>query len=349
MENLAKVMWLEEDLFAIEQFKEEAVSYGLDLQPFNCWEDARDVLKGDVKGWEAIILDPKCKLGRGDKPKPQKFLPQVLCDIVAISTERNKVIPWYVFTNCDPLLFEDLIVDDRRRFDASWERPYYSFGEDSKELFKRVKLQVSSLGRIKIREGVHKDFFDKLSRLTNCGFEYEDVVAMEDIFIFIYENIETKLCNFISLRKVIENLCKSMSRYNILPSELCNRSGELNVGSCVRMIAGMPCKQDDYSYVLVENPFDEIARQNLFNILKYCNGYAHSESIHHQPNKINTNKYLEATKTNNLLHSCALMLADVIIIYYDFLESCQMNASEKIYWTKTKCEQNLQTSECQEL
>ena len=48
-ESLTKVMWLEEDLFVRDEFIEKAKEYDLELCPFNCWEDALNVLKSDLK------------------------------------------------------------------------------------------------------------------------------------------------------------------------------------------------------------------------------------------------------------------------------------------------------------
>ena len=64
MESLTKVMWLEEDLFVIDKFKEKAKEYDLDLQVFNCWEDAFNALNGNVKGWAADYRRSDSKHGR---------------------------------------------------------------------------------------------------------------------------------------------------------------------------------------------------------------------------------------------------------------------------------------------
>ena len=335
-ESMTKVMWLEEDLFARDEFIGKGREYDLELCPFNCWEDAFNVLKSDLKKYSAIILNPKCKLGKGDRPKPQKFLPQVFCDITTITVMNNIVIPWYVFTNLNPSEFEDLIISDRLKYDGEWERPYYSMSEDSDYLFNRIKMQTSSIERTKIRDGVHKKLFDDLSQLTSYGFIKADISTMEDIFISLYENKESRRCNFINLRKLIESLFKSMMMFNIIPHDLRNAMGEINITSCGRLLAGMKCTVDNFEYKKEEVVIDSIASGNLFNIINICHGYAHSESTNSSSRRKDTNKYLEETGTNNLLHACALMLADVILEYSGYLSKNLSNMEDKIFWVRNE-------------
>lgn len=337
-DNLTKVMWLEEDLFIIDRFKNKAREYELDLQTFNCWEDAKSALLSNIKGWGAIILDPKCKLGKGDSPNPYKFLPQVFCDITSISAKYGSIIPWYVFTEIDPSRFEDLIVNDRNDFDSEWERPYYSTKEDADNLFNRIKMQVSSKDRYNIRNGVHKELFDKMSALTVCGLTQDDISTMEDILISLYENKESKRCNFVNIRKIIENLCKSMMHYNILPNVLINHMGEINLTSCVRLLSGRQTTEGGIQYSLIDKHrvIDKVAGGNLYDILNICNGYVHSTSINTGSRRNDTNNYLEITKTNNLLHACALMMADILIMYYSSLKESNTNTTELFYWTLTQ-------------
>lgn len=336
--SLTKIMWLEEDLFVIDRFKSMARDdFELDLQTFNCWDDAYKALMGNIKGWDAIILDPKCKLGRGDRPKPQKFLPQVFCDLATICAKYDVVIPWYVFTDLKASVFEDLIVNDRLKYDAEWERPYYSLDEDSEQLFERIRNQVSSIDRTKIREGIHKDLFDKMSALTSFGFAREDLSTMEDILISLYEHKESKRCNFVNLRKIIESIVKSMIRLGLLPDDIRNASGDPIIGKYARLLAGLECTDNYYNYCMVVPILNKVAGSNLLSILNICHGYAHSDSSIQSRSRKDTNQYLDSVQTNNLLHASALMLADIIIMYYKFiLEHGATNIDSKIFWTKTQ-------------
>ncbi|MCQ2200670.1 MAG: hypothetical protein MJZ27_01130 [Bacteroidales bacterium] len=336
-EILTKIMWLEENPFIVDKYIDKAKDFDLELVPFNCWEDAKNALISNVKGWRAIILNPQCKLGRGDRPKPQKFLPQVFCDIATISTKYDTIIPWYVFSDLNPSLIEDLIVKDREIYDAEWERPYYNMAEDSDHLFHRIKMQTSSMERTKIREGVHKGMFDKLSILTSFGFSIDDINTMEDILISLYENKESSRCNFVNVRKIIESLLKSMLHFNILPDDLLNASGEVNTTACVRLLAGMRCTNNGYEYKTQDCVIDKIAGTNLYNILNICHGYAHSNSTLGSRNRLETNEYLDSVKTNNLLHSCTLMLADIIIMYCNSIITIR-DVNNMIFWTKAKYE-----------
>lgn len=317
MENktLTKVMWLEEDLFEAENFIEDALNYDLEVVRFTCWEDAINSITENPKKWEAIVLDPKCKLYGGDYPNPKRFLPQVFCDITALSIKNDIIYPWYIFTNLPPIEFQELVIKDRERFDRDWERPYYIIDQDAKRLLTNIKNQTSNRERTKIREGVHKDMFEKLAQLSGFsqGFTKEDIASMEDLMISIYENKDSNRCNFVNLRKIIEGLFKSMIYFNIVPNNIRNENGEINLTSYCRILSG----KDHYgkSYILKEKFLDEVAVSNLWMILEICNGSSHAKSTNDNTVRKDVNKYLAITGTKNLLHACTLMLADIILMY----------------------------------
>lgn len=160
---------------------------------------------------------------------------------------------------------------------------------------------------------------------------------MEDILISLYENKESKRCNFVDLRKIIESLFKSMVYLDILPKELKNSNGEINITACARLLAGMKCTNNGYEYTVVEKVLDKIASCNLYNILNVCHGYAHTESASNNRNRKETNKYLDITQTNNLLHSCALMLSDIILMYFHYIHNFGQSTKKPIFWEKIKC------------
>lgn len=317
MENrkLTKVMWLEEDLFEAENFIEDALNYDLEVVRFTCWEDAKNSITENPKKWEAIVLDPKCKLYGGDCPNPKRFLPQVFCDITALSIKNDIIYPWYIFTNLPPKEFQELVIKDRERFDRDWERPYYIIDQDAKRLLTNIKTQTSNRERTKVREGVHKDMFEKLEQLSafSQGFTKEDIASMEDLMISIYENKDSNRCNFVNLRKIIEGLFKSMIYFNIVPNNICNENGEINLTGYCRILSGI-----DYygkSYILEEKFLDEVAVSNLWMILKICHGSSHTKSTNDNTVRKDVNEYLAITGTKNLLHACTLMLADTILMY----------------------------------
>lgn len=337
MENrkLTKVMWLEEDLFEAENFIEDALNYDLEVVRFTCWEDAKNSITENPKKWEAIVLDPKCKLYGGDCPNPKRFLPQVFCDITALSIKNDIIYPWYIFTNLPPKEFQKLVIKDRERFDRDWERPYYIIDQDAKRLLTNIKTQTSNRERTKVREGVHKDMFEKLEQLSafSQGFTKEDIASMEDLMISIYENKDSNRCNFVNLRKIIEGLFKSMIYFNIVPNNICNENGEINLTGYCRILSGI-----DYygkSYILEEKFLDEVAVSNLWMILKICHGSSHTKSTNDNTVRKDVNKYLAITGTKNLLHACTLMLADIILMYcHNIIKHSAEIQSGTSFWSK---------------
>ena len=96
--DLIQVLWVEDDPGVTETYPLKAESFGLELVPYPCWDDAKVALAKEYDRWAAIILDAKCKFHRESADSAIVFLREALKDIAAISKEKRRVIPWYVLT-----------------------------------------------------------------------------------------------------------------------------------------------------------------------------------------------------------------------------------------------------------
>lgn len=343
MENrtLAKVMWLEEDDFVAEGFIEEAKDYDLDVKRFTSWEAAKKSIEQAPNEWEAIVIDPTCKLDEGgDSNNPKRFLPQVFCDITALSVKNDIIYPWYIFTTLSSEEFREIVIRDREIFDRDWRKPYYDIDHDRTQLLINIQKQTSNRERRNVRNGIHKEMFDKLDELSGFkdGFTKEDVATMEDLMISIYENKDSSRCNFVNLRKIIEGLVKSMIHYKMVPdpdsdpNSLRNPSGEIHLKGYCRILSGL--EHNYKTYTLREEILDKVAASNLLTILDFCHGGSHTKSTNVKANKKDVNEYLKITGTKNLLHACTLMLADIILMYGKNYEEHKVEIdSGKSFWS----------------
>ena len=127
--KLIQVLWVEDDQDAVERGQMDAYSFGLQLEAFPCWDDAKKALDEEYDRWSAIILDAKCKYHADSSDNAVRFLGEALKDISILGEKKGRIIPWYVFTGGDEGEVSDSINDDRMIWDGDWtegkKKKYY--------------------------------------------------------------------------------------------------------------------------------------------------------------------------------------------------------------------------------
>ena len=72
--ELKQILWVEGNGLIHRDFQEEALSFGLQLVPYDCWDDAYKALSDNFTRWAAIIMQPKSKLHAGSLRRVMQFL-----------------------------------------------------------------------------------------------------------------------------------------------------------------------------------------------------------------------------------------------------------------------------------
>ena len=167
--DLIQVLWVEDDPGVTETYPLKAESFGLELVPYPCWDDAKVALAKEYDRWAAIILDAKCKFHRESADSAIVFLREALKDIAAISKEKRRVIPWYVLTGGAESEVSDSINDDRLMWDSDWteqkHKKYYSKNVDNESLYERIKSHSHKSTKIQIQE-MYRETYEQLSFLN---------------------------------------------------------------------------------------------------------------------------------------------------------------------------------------
>ena len=136
--DLIQVLWVEDDPNVTKTYPIKAETFGLQLVPFPCWDDAKDALERDFCRWSAIILDAKCKYHCDSNDSAIVFLREALKDISTKCKVKNRIIPWYILTGGDENEVSDCINDERLDWDSDWtekqHKKYYSKNVDNEEL-----------------------------------------------------------------------------------------------------------------------------------------------------------------------------------------------------------------------
>jgi hypothetical protein len=320
--DLIQVLWVEDDPEVTETYPVKAESFGLELVPFPCWDEAKVALEKEYDRWAAIILDAKCKQHRESADNAVRFLGEALKDIATISKERRRVIPWYILTGGAESEVSDSITDDRMKWDADWteisHKKYYSKNVDNETLFKRIKKHAKKSNRIQIRE-IYQDTFKQLSTLKNKEV-FEDISMILEAMHFpnAYSNFTPRLF-YNPMRKALECVFRLAGNIGIIPEDFF-AGGIVNLNQCFMFIIGRDAEKVGYRYGTTG---EKIAPRHIHDmmslIINLGNSNSHSTESSH-PTELteeeiqNYDNHIKSIGGDSklLIFSIALQLCEIV-------------------------------------
>lgn len=335
-ENLKSVLWVEENILRTLDLKNKAKEYGLNLIVYNCWDDAFAALSSNFDEWSAIILQPNSKLHPGSYCNIMQFLPQAFTDIAVLCSVKGKCLPWYLLTESEPHDFKDMVLESRTDFDGGWLQGYYDIESEEQVnyLFTRIKQYTQQSERHQVRIGQYKNVYTALEYLEYHHLNSKVRGLIEDMLISLCFGSNTP-SGIGDIRIIIEYLFHSMVKNNILPHNLTNTMGKLNINACTRILSGMETTVDDIKYSCTTSIMSKIMSNNIYSMLNT------SKTEHHANTEASGQEldlYLYQVGTKNLLHSYAIQLCDIIIWYHKLLKSVEEmpNGEMPIWWTESQ-------------
>lgn len=238
--KLIQVLWVEDDQDAVERGQMDAYSFGLQLEAFPCWDDAKKVLDEEYDRWSAIILDAKCKYHADSSDNAVRFLGEALKDISILGEKKGRIIPWYVFTGGDEGEVSDSINDDRMKWDGDWteskKKKYYSKNTDDEDLYRRIRYHAQKSPRLQTFEKYH-DVINHLISLDNYAGVY--ILDILEAMHFPSKHPEFKpILYYNPLRQILEYLFRAANKYCIVPDECFDDKGDPNLSQCCHYLSG---------------------------------------------------------------------------------------------------------------
>ena len=280
--DLIQVLWVEDDPGVTETYPLKAESFGLELVPYPCWDDAKVALEKEYDRWAAIILDAKCKQHRDSTDNAVRFLGEALKDIAISSKEKGRVIPWYVLTGGAESEVSDSITDDRLKWDAEWtetnHKKYYSKNVDNEALFERIKSHSQKSPRIQIRE-MYRDAFKQLSKLNNKEVSEDISMILEAMhFPIVYPNFTPRLF-YNPMRKALECVFRLAGSVGIIP-EAFFAGGNVNLNQCFMFLIGRDAEKIGYRYGTTG---EKIAPRHIHDMMSLIINLGNSNSHSTEP------------------------------------------------------------------
>lgn len=318
--DLITVLWVENDPVVLRAYPLEAETYGIDLVPYGCWDDARAALLRDFDSFDAIILDAKCKPHKDSIDSTNRFLSEVFPDLEGIFLQKERYINWYVLSG---ELGEDgdaPIPEKRKLWDGDWPKDHYSKNTDREELYRRLRDQVHRSNANQIKSSLYPEVF---RAIENCKLNKQASEAMVDLLEPIhFKGISDKDYNnrISSARLLLEHLFRSMIDNGIIPRSYRTEfraKDSINLTWCSLLLAGQPHpKSMTYCYSAV---FPKIIAENVKSII-YAVGSKLHTSCTRKASEMNFYDYLRSVGyTTNLIKSFSLQLCDLLLWYEAYL------------------------------
>lgn len=274
-----------------------AEQHGLNVVMTDNWEDAKVMLKQNLLGWHAIVLDALAKLNKGEAETPM-FLRDALDDIAIIFSRRFNEVPWYIMPRIYNEEIEIIIkyTVGRDRYKKEWGKCVYTI-DQKQELLKDIAAILPQTKNYRLRS-----IYDKVFQTIEAHFPQgvrellfnvlQPLHSPESFFSFVpsqsYDNV----------RRSLEAFFIACCNYQLIPSERCydHNNSSVNLRGC-----------SDYISNEARNVFPKTIAELIENILNRTNRGCHFEMDN------------DTTEFTYSVMSLALQFCDIIVWFGDYV------------------------------
>lgn len=335
-----EVLWVEDNKSLHEIFPLQAETFGIDMVPFDNWDDAYKELTTDYNKWDAIVLDAKCKINKESADNAVRFLPEVFSALSQLSEKNKRIIPWYVLSGGGAEVgpISDLIIEKRKQWDGDWKKPFYSKNTDFDKLLYRIKETVEKTDNIQIRESLYPDVFQAIREIGLPKEVDEYMMKLLKPIHFNVEDNEAYNSHYEYPRLTLEYIYRSMVAQNLLPNEMINNRGKgsVNLSACSKLLGTGDISEKGFNFHYPKPLVSSILKDIIWNITKISGSYVHTTSEDtDEKEKVDTKGHIETVgRSPYLLRKIAYELCDIILWYKDFLRKHPDKDENLKLWTK---------------
>lgn len=335
-----EVLWVEDNKSLHEIYPLQAETYGIDMVPFENWEDAFKQLTSDYNKWDAIVLDAKCKINKESADNAVKFLPEVFTALTLLSEKNKRIIPWYVLSGGGAEVgpISDLIIEKRKLWDSDWKKPYYSKNTDFDTLLYRIKETFEKSDVFQIKESLYHDVFQAIREIGLPNDAEDYMMKLLKPIHFNVEDNDAYNSHYEYPRYILEYIYRSMVSHNLLPKELINnrRKDSVNLAACSKLLGSGSISEHGFNFAYSFVVFPTIIRNAVWNTTTITGSYVHTKSEgSDDKEKVDTKGHIAAVGGSPyLLRKIAYELCDFILWYKDFLRKHPNDEENSTLWTK---------------
>jgi hypothetical protein len=290
-----KFIWIDDEYKKQDSIIELAELEDINIIPFTTARAGIDELKKNLWKYDGVILDAKGFKDSEDEMASLKGMSKAINEINKLSVKKH--IPVAVYTGQPDLMsssdFSDLL-DELKCFKK---------GIETELMFNYLKEQAERQAETQIKNA-HRRLFEFTEK------ELGDAAA-ESLFQIFSNNLLPDFFTdsenyFNPLRKIVEDLFRSMNKYKILPDAFVGTQVALNESA--KFLSGSIQKD----FLINEGIITDLTGSTLNYILHISQPGSH---------RSNLEAYVRKQNSPYLLLSITYQLADVIIWYEYFLKN----------------------------
>lgn len=242
-----KVLWIDDQPELVKGYQFWAGLRNIELIHRESWADAIPILEKDFNELTAIILDANCKFNTSDKSLDERFLSDVLQQLMGMFSDQKRFIPWYILSSGTMSNFSFItnmvISRERREREKDWGATIYlktdfeNQGENS-PLFDNIR-RVGDSQSNNIVLYRHREAFNYLGKGYLISDEARKIM-LKALAVLYYpeENINYEFAGN-PIRKVVEYMLKAALKNGLLTNDFLDKKGFVIIWDSMQYLCGM--------------------------------------------------------------------------------------------------------------
>lgn len=242
-----KVLWIDDQPELVEGYQFWAGLRNIELIHRESWADAIPILEKDFNELTAIILDANCKFNTSDKSLDERFLSDVLQQLMGMFSDQKRFIPWYILSagtmSNFRIITNAVISRERREREKDWGATIYlktdfeNQGENS-PLFDNIR-RVGDSQSNNIVLYRHREVFNYLGKGYLISDEARKIM-LKALAVLYYpeENINYEFAGN-PIRKVVEYMFKAAHKNGLLTNDFLDKKGFVIIWDSMQYLCGM--------------------------------------------------------------------------------------------------------------
>lgn len=242
-----KVLWIDDQPELVEGYQFWAGLRNIELIHRESWADAIPVLEKDFNELTAIILDANCKFYTSDKSLDERFLSDVLQQLIGMFSDQKRFIPWYILsagTMSNFSLITNMVISrERRELEKDWGATIYlktdfeNQGENS-PLFDNIRRVGDSQSNNSVLYR-HREVFKYMGTDALIGVDARRIM-LKALAVLYYpeENINYEFAGN-PIRKVVEYMFKAAHKNGLLTDDFLDKKGFIIIWDSMQYLCGM--------------------------------------------------------------------------------------------------------------
>lgn len=344
------VLWIEDNLKYKESFCLHLPKFGIEIEHFTNWSDAKKYLDMYLDEIHAVVLDAHCKLDDSESDANADFLHYAVVEMLLLFAKHHTIRPWYILSAGTMDYFNkttNIISYYRKDFEEEWGEMVFKkkglttededgesadifanedaiFESGEKQLIDRlintVNIPNNSMSRHHdaLRYVGSKSFFRGSAR-RNLLWLLDALYNPQEKIGFKFEGNP--------IRKIFESIVIAAVEYNIICPDVINNKN-VQASEARRFFVGENPERLEYRYGA---PSDYILNNQEASMLKtilHCTNIAS-----HEDAGIYEEADLTLTEDNRDEYAaCALMMCRIIKAMGKYLESHKDKDTNKSQW-----------------